>query len=205
MSNLHEEHWTALKRVFRYLQGTQELGICYARTEGQLTFFAWTDASWGEDPKDNRSTNGYVILMQGGPVAWKSQKLGSVALLSTEAEYVRQTMNATTVMWSQNLLHELRISGTIPKNATVIYADNQGAIKLAKNPIFQKQSKNIAIKYHYTRDIIQAREITLKYKKTKEMIADSLTKPLGPIAFKQFVKCLGLMTEMEADQNQDII
>ena len=37
------------------------------------------------------------------------------------------------------------------------------------------------------------------------MIADGLTKPLGPIAFKEFVKSLGLMTEMEADQNQDVV
>ena len=198
MSNPREEHWTALKRVLRYLQGTRELGICYSKTEGELTLSAWTDASWGEDPDDSRSTNGYVILMQGGPVAWKSQKQQSVALSSTEAEYVGQTMAATTVMWSRNLLHELQIRGTAPKNATIIYADNQGAIKLAENPIFQKRSKHIAVKYHYTRDLIQSGEITLQYKKTQEMIADGLTKPLGPIAFKEFVKCLGLTTEAEA-------
>ena len=68
--------------------------------------------------------------MQGGSVAWKSQKQQSVALSSTEAEYVGQTM-AATIMWSRNLLHELQVSGTVPKNATVIYADNQGAIKLS--------------------------------------------------------------------------
>ena len=201
MSNPREEHWTALKRVLRYLQSTRELGICYAKTKGELTLSAWTDSSWGEDPDDSRSTNGYVILMQGGPVAWKSQKQQSVALSSTEAEYVGQTMAATSVMWSRNLLHELQISGTVPKNATVIYADNQGAIKLAENPIFQKRSKHIAVKYHYTRDLIQTGEIALEYKKTQEMIADGLTKPLGPIAFKEFVKCLGLMTEVEAEHN----
>ena len=61
------------------------------------------------------------------------------------------------------------------------------------------------VKYHYTRDLIQVGEITLKYKKMQEMIADDLTKPLGPIAFKEFVKCLGLMTKMEADQNQYVV
>ncbi len=40
MSNLREEHWTTLKRVFRYLQGIRELGICYSKTEGELTLFA---------------------------------------------------------------------------------------------------------------------------------------------------------------------
>ena len=154
MSNLRKKHWTALKRALKYLQGKQELGICYARTEGQLTLYTWTDASWREDPDNSRSTNGYVIFMQRGPVAWKSQKQQSIALLSTKAEYVGQIMAATTVIWSWNLLHDLQISGTVPKNATVIYANNQKAIKLVENPIFQKQSKHIAVKYHYTRDLI---------------------------------------------------
>lgn len=50
--------------------------------------------------------------------------------------------------------------------STVIYADNQGAIKLAENPVFQKRSKHIAVKYHYTRDLIWQGEIGLEYKNT---------------------------------------
>lgn len=204
MSNPRKEHWRALKKVLRYLQGTLDLGICYSRSEGELTLSAWTDFSWGEDPDNSRSINGYVILMQGGPVAWKSQKQQSVALSRTEAEYVGQTMAATTVMWFRGLLHELQISRTVPKNATVIYADNQGAIKLAENPIFQKRSKHIAVKYHYTRDLIQSGEISLQYKMTQEMIAEGLTKPLGPIALKEFVKLLGLTTEAEPAKESEL-
>ena len=95
-------------------------------------------------------------------------------------------------MWTRGLLAELQIDGTIPKGATIIYADNQGAIKLAENPIFQRRSKHISIRYHYTRDLIQQGEIKLEYKGTQEMIADGLTKPLGPVAFEKFVDLLGL-------------
>lgn len=59
-----------------------------------------------------------------------------------------------TIIWSQNLFHELQISGIVSKNEIIIYIDNQGAIKLVENPIFQKQSKHIIIKYHYTKDLI---------------------------------------------------
>lgn len=107
-------------------------------------------------------------------------------------------MTATTIIWSQNLFYELQIKRTIIKNARIIYADNQEAIKLAKNLVFQKHSKHIAIKYYYTSDFIKSREIILQYKKMQEMIANGLTKSLGPIAFKEFVKCLGLMTKAEA-------
>ena len=136
MSNPTEQHWAALKRILRYLQGSKDLGNCYKHAPGNLTMSVWTDSSWGEDPDDSRSTNGYLVLMAGGPVAWKSTKQQSVALSSTEAEYMGQTMTATQTMWTRGLLKELQIKGTIPKNATVIFADNQGAIKLAENPIF---------------------------------------------------------------------
>ena len=95
MSNLTDEHGVALKRLLRYLQRTQELGICWNRSIGNLTMEAWTDASWEEDPDDSRSRSGYVVMMAGGPVAWKSLKQQSVALSSTEAEYIAQTAAAT--------------------------------------------------------------------------------------------------------------
>ena len=109
-----------------------------------------------------------------------------------------QSMAATQTMWTRGLLNELQIDGTIPKGATVIYADNQGAIKLAENPIFQRRSKHISIRYHYTRDLIQKGEIKLEYKSTQDMIADGLTKPLGPIAFEKFVESLGLTSVVTA-------
>ena len=144
--------------------------------------------------------------MAGGPVAWKSSKQQSVALSSTEAEYMGQSMAATQTMWTRGLLAELQIDGTIPKGATIIYADNQGAIKLAENPIFQRRSKHISIRYHYTRDLIQQGEIKLEYKGTQEMIADRLTKPLDPVAFKKFVDLLGLTsvdTAVSTEKKQD--
>lgn len=201
-SNPTEDHWEALKRVLRYLKGTSDVGICYSRSLGALILSVWTDSSWGEDPDDAKSTNGYVILMGGGPVTWKSQKQKSVALSSTEAEYYGQSMAATGVMWTRGLMKELQIQGAIPKDATVMYADNQGAIKLANNPIFQKRSKHIAIKYHYTRDLIKEGELTLEYRSTQEMIADGLTKPLGTTKFAQFVKMLGL-TSMEKENKNE--
>lgn len=68
------------------LTGHARIGYLLLKTEGDLTLSAWTDVSWGEDPDDSRSTNGLVILMQGGPVAWKSKIQQSIALSSTEAE-----------------------------------------------------------------------------------------------------------------------
>lgn len=95
MSNPTNKHWIALKRILRYLQGSQTLGICHSKNIGSLYLEMWTDSSWGEDFDHLRSTNGYVAIMAGGPVVWKSSKQTSVALSSTEAEYMGQTLAAT--------------------------------------------------------------------------------------------------------------
>jgi hypothetical protein len=86
------------------------------------------------------------------------------------------------------------IDGTVSgKNqSTVIYADNQGAIKLVNNSIFQKRTKHIAVKYHCTRDLISQGAIKLEYRLTAAMIADGLIKLLGSIQFKRFIDQLGM-------------
>ena len=65
------------------------------------------------------------------------------------------------------------------------------------------RSEHTAVKYHYTRDLFQSGEIILEHNKTQEMIAHVLTKLVGPIGFKEFMKCLSLMTETEAEKRAE--
>ncbi len=126
-------------------------------------------------------------------VGWKSSKQISVALSSTETEYMNQANAVINVMWARGLLNEMSIDETMSgKNSTVIYADNQEAIKLANNSIFQKRTKHIVVKYHYTRDLISQRAIKLEYRLTAEMIADGLIKSLRSVQFQRFIDQLGM-------------
>ena len=70
-SNPIKQHWTALRRILRYLKGTLDNGLIYG-TDKSLTLEPWTDSSWGDDPNDSRSTHGYVFKLAGGLIAWKS-------------------------------------------------------------------------------------------------------------------------------------
>ena len=74
----------------------------------------------------------------------------------------------------------------------MIHADNQGALALAKNPEYHKKSKHIQVRYHYTRELIAAGVIELKWLPTAEMKADGLTKALPLSKFKQFIELIGL-------------
>ena len=75
----------------------------------------------------------------------------------------------------------------------IIYADNQGAIKLTENPKYYRKTKHIPIKYYKTRKLVDNKTIWFEWIPTSEMVANGLTKSLGAIKFKEFISMLGLV------------
>ena len=83
-SNPTKQHWTAVKRILRYLKGTRNFGLLY--TNGNVDeFIGYSDSDWAGDLDDRKSTSGYVFMMSGAPISWRSKKQTSVA---PEAEYI---------------------------------------------------------------------------------------------------------------------
>jgi len=80
-------HWQALKRVLRYLQATPTHGIRFSGS-GSGELIGYSDADWAGDIETRRSTSGYVFVLNGGCISWRSKKQRTVALSSTEAEYM---------------------------------------------------------------------------------------------------------------------
>ena len=93
MSNPRKEHWTAIKRVFRYLCGTSNFAVHFGGKRDGMNFevVGSVDADWGGDVDSRKSTSGYVFNLFGGPVSWMSKKQSVVALSSTKAEYMALT------------------------------------------------------------------------------------------------------------------
>uniref|UniRef100_A0AAV1UU28 Polyprotein n=1 Tax=Peronospora matthiolae TaxID=2874970 RepID=A0AAV1UU28_9STRA len=142
-------HWQALKRVLRYIQGTREYGIEYQATNNDK-LHGYSDADWAGDVEARRSTSGYTFILNNGYVSWRSKKQSTVALSSTEAEYMALTEAAQEAIWLKALLCELDEMRS--DEAVKIYEDNQGSIALAKNPEFHKRTKHIDIRYHFVRE-----------------------------------------------------
>lgn len=83
----NDTHWASLKRILRYLQETKDWRLVYTRgSRNRLT--GYCGASWATDTQDPRSVTGYVYIMDGAAVSWKSRKQSTVAPCSTEAEYM---------------------------------------------------------------------------------------------------------------------
>jgi hypothetical protein len=97
MSKLGKEHWTTIKRVFRYLHGTSSYGLCYQGRPGLdrvLDIHGFVDADWAGDMDHRRSTSGYVFNLFGGEISWMRKRQVVVALSTTKVEYMEPLMQA---------------------------------------------------------------------------------------------------------------
>jgi len=133
---------------------------------------------------------GFVFDIAGGCVSWSSKKQVSVATFSVEAEYVVLANATKEAVWLRTLLKEV---GYPQSQATIVHADNQGAIALAQNPISHSRAKHIDIRFHFIQEHIERNEIKLQYISTHQMVADILTKALPCEAFKKFHEALGVV------------
>ena len=82
-----ESHLIALKRIFRYLFGSQNLGLWYPK-KSSLELIGFSDADYADSKTDRKSTSGTCQFLGHMLVSWSSKKQISVALYTTEDEYI---------------------------------------------------------------------------------------------------------------------
>jgi hypothetical protein len=116
-----------------------------------------------------------VFYIGGFPVCWKSKRQPTVALSTSEAEYMSMASAAQTAIWLRCLLEDLGVS---QNDATEMFEDNQGCIGMAKNPVNHERTKYIDIKYHFVRELLERGIVKLTYLSTEDMIADVMTKAM---------------------------
>ena len=194
--NPSPEHWKAMQRVLRYLQGTKTLGITYKGTNTKLlNLHGYSDADYAGDITTRKSTSGYIFFMANGPVSWKATRQTVVTLSSTESEYYGLTNASKEAKWLHTLLAELDYTET-DAVSILIYGDNQASLAWSENPEHHQRSKHVDIQWHYIRQAVANLSVKLSYISTKEMIADGLTKPLTTARHHIFVEQLGLQSYM---------
>ena len=144
-SKPQKEHWTALKRILRYLKGTTKIGILY-KQDGSDKCVGYSDADWAGDTSDRKSNSGYIFMFSGRAISWSSKKQKCIALSTAEAEYIALSGAAQECLWLRQLEIEL---GCPPESPTVIFEDNQSTIVMAKNPQYHRRAKHIDIHHHF--------------------------------------------------------
>lgn len=183
-----KEHWNAAKRVLQYLKGTLNYSLVYRRCKEPLR--GYCDADWANCPIDRKSYTGYTFKLSGGPVSWESRKQPTVALSSTEAEYMALASATKEACYLRRFVHE--ITGKL--TPVRLASDSQSAINLVRNPIHHNRTKHIDTRFHFIREKVSCNIVVLEYLCSSDMPADVLTKPLGPVTHKRCIVGLGLQT-----------
>ena len=140
----------------RYLVGTTNLGLWYEKG----TFYdviGYCDTDFPGDKIERERTSGCYCFLGKSLITWPSKKQNTIALSTTEAEYVSTANCCTQILWIKYQLKDINLRySTIP-----ILCDNTSAINLAKNPIQHSRSKHIDIKYHFIKDHVQKGDIEI--------------------------------------------
>ena len=129
-SKPRKKHWTAVKRIVRYLKGTNNFGLLYKKSNSN-SCEGFSDSDWASDVNDCKSTSGYIFQVGGTAISWRSWKQSCAALSTAEAEYIALSQAAQEAIWLRQLYTDLQ--GEPPEPITV-YEDNQTAICLYKDP-----------------------------------------------------------------------
>ena len=190
MHSPSEKHFSAVKRVLRYIKGTIALRVQFSKSvEGDLKLLGYSDSDWGGCVDDSRSTSGYLFSLGLGFFTWSSKKQEATTQSITETEYIAAALVVNQALWLRKILKDL---GQGQVEATNIMCDNISAVSISKNPVFHGRTKHIKIKYHFIREVQQSNEVLLVHCSSENQLADIFTKTLPMERFEALKQKIGV-------------
>ncbi|GJY90588.1 retrovirus-related pol polyprotein from transposon TNT 1-94 [Tanacetum coccineum] len=182
-----EKHLQAVKRIFRYLNGTINMGLWYSKdTDMSLTAYADADHAGCQDTR--RSTSGSAQFLGDKLVSWSSKKQKSTAISSTEAEYIALSGCCSQILWMRSQLTDYGFKF----NKIPLYYDNKSAIALCCNNVQHSRAKQIDICYHFIKEQVDNGILELYFVRTEYQLADIFTKSLPRERFNFLIDKLGM-------------
>lgn len=175
MHQPRESHFTAVKRILRYVQGSINQGLQFTKDSATLT--AFSDADWAGDSVDRRSTGGFCIFLGSNLISWSAKKQHTVARSSTEAEYKSLANTTAELIWLVHILKDLHFPVT-ESQLPVLWCDNVSAISLASNPVFHARTKHVEVDFHFVREKVLHKQLSVQFVPSAFQLVDIFTKPL---------------------------
>ncbi|CAI7875521.1 unnamed protein product, partial [Closterium sp. NIES-54] len=196
-----EEQLEVAKRLVRCLGSTASAGVQFSAggqlkqigadgvTPGTLKLSCFTDATWASEDEDHSSVGGFVCMVGGGPVSWRSKKQSEIAQSSGEAEYMAMCHAIKEIVLLRKLLEDM---GAEQEGPTPLFSDSEAAIGMANNPILNGLNKHMKIKWHWVRQMVKEGIVELHHVKASKQAADFLTKRLPESAHWKCAKMCGM-------------
>ncbi|GJV57570.1 putative RNA-directed DNA polymerase [Tanacetum coccineum] len=185
-------HWVAVKHILKYLRNTKDMFLVYGGIpDTELDVTGFCDASWQCDKDDTKSQTGYVFVINGGAVDWKSKKQTTIAMHATQSEYMAASEAAMEAVWIRKFVEDLGVMPSISKPINM-YCDNSAAIIFANEPGVMKGARHFLRRYHYVREQVESGEIKLIKVHTDKNLADAFTKALPRGKVSEHANGIGL-------------
>nr|GEW61110.1 copia protein [Tanacetum cinerariifolium] len=182
-----EKHLQAVKRIFRYLNGTINTGLLYLKdTDMSLTAYADADHVGCQDT--GRSTSGSAQFLGDKLVSWSSKKQKSTAFSSTEAKYIALYGCCAQILWMCSQLTDYDFQF----NKVPLYCNNKSTIVLCSNNVQHFRAKYIDVRCHFIKEQVENGIVELYFVRTEYQLADIFTKPLPRERFNFLIDKLGM-------------
>ena len=174
------------KRMLAYLAGTIYNGVTYGLPHHPSRklhhLHGWVDSDFTSDPDNRRSTSGYLITLNCGPISSRAKRQSCTTLSSAEAEFVEASVCGQEVIYLRNLLRDLGYAQTEP---TLVYEDNAACILMSENPAHPDRARHIDTRIWFLRDMVRDKVIKLVKCAGTKNVADAFTKSLPGPSFLQ--------------------
>ncbi|XP_062085679.1 secreted RxLR effector protein 161-like [Humulus lupulus] len=194
LSNPGIDHWKAPKKVMRYLKRIKDYMLTYRRSD-HFEIIGYSNSDFAGCQDSRRSTLGYIYMLGGGAISWRSAKQTLIASSTMAAEFVACYEASNHGIWLRNFVIGLHILDGIERPLK-LYCDNKSAILYSNNNRRSTKSKHIDIKFLVVKERVQNGHICIENLGTNSMIADPLTKGLPPKVFHEHI---ALMRVLEYD------
>jgi len=169
-------HIEAAEHVLRNLRDTWNESITYIRGSWNPNeLWEWVDADWhwASDTDTCRLHTGYILMMNGGPISWKSRRQDNVSLSTSEAKFVAASQAGQEALHLRETLTDF---GYQQNTATEIYEDILACVAMSENPVRRKFSGHIDIRRYFVRELVKVGFVKLIPLRTHKMVTDALTK-----------------------------
>ncbi|KAF4435725.1 putative retrotransposon HobS hobase [Fusarium austroafricanum] len=199
MNNPGVKHVKAANRVLNYLYDTRFYGLQLGTGE---RFEIYSDASFGDNTLNRKSSQGYAMQLFGSLVGWRANKQDTVTTSSTEAELLALAQAAKEGLFQQRLLQSLQVEA---QNTELhLITDNLNTFRLLVNPIHKLKTKlrHVDIHTHWLREHIQKNTILIRHERSEDNVADGLTKSLQGAKYQSSCKLYGLVNIQQRIQDR---
>jgi hypothetical protein len=190
-----KRHWVGIKNIFRYLNGTKDLGLFYKRSNDP-SLIGYTNAGYLSDPHNGRSQIGFVFLQGGTAISWKSSKQILVTTSTNHSEIIALFEASHECVWLRRMVNHILTTCGIGflDSPTIIYEDNSACVvQMDTGYIKSNINKHISPKLFYPMNFRKKGDINILQTKSCDNLADLFTKSLP---YSTFQKCVeGLVRE----------